>query len=420
MSLFAKELLSLWVEGIKLRSVTYRFGIVNGIFDGKGFEQVTKTQGSCSHEGCNACNFSGYSFGSGHKQSVVYPFYNQYLPSGDSRREKRPTQVQHSSLLYNIRDETLPPPINRTYADYIRDGQAFQNRLDTDLKHVNGVKGIWAFDILPYAFMIVKTKDRMHTSEHVVSDALKIFSPSKDYHVNRSQKPSVQEACKILRIHPVLYTTHIDERGIERKEKIPWILPKLITDVHDLKLRNVVGITRAEIPTKILKRRKGRNTHESIVYGSNGWAQWCLYSPNTEISEPYIENKLKLFEILRVLNSSRIKLEDVESMKLLTIDALVEHSALFPPCESTYALHELIHLIDQIPLIGPPKFTNLFDFERVNSTLKRMSKNRCSPMASIARVYAVMISIFFILMHIKCVFNVSFMCLSCETHVSFM
>ena len=91
------------------------------------------------------------------------------------------------------------------------------------------------------------------------------------------------------------------------------------------------------------------------------------------------------------MNSSRIKLEDVERIKKSTIDALVEHSALFPPCESTYSLHELIHLVDRISLIGPPKFTNLFGFERVNSTLKRMSKNRCSPMASIARVYAVII-----------------------------
>jgi len=125
------------------------------------------------------------------------------------------------------------------------------------------------------------------------------------------------------------------------------------------------------------------------MYGINGWAQWCLYSPRAEVCEPYIENKLKLFDYLRLLNSSRIRLQDVESIKRSAIDALVEHSALFPPCESTYALHELIHLVDQIPLIGPPKFTNLFGFERVNSTLKRMSKNRCSSMASIARVFAV-------------------------------
>ena len=83
MNIFAKELLSLWNDGITVGTVKFRFAIINGIFDGKGFEQVTKTQGSCSHEGCNACNFPGFSFGVGHRHSVVYPFYNQYLPQDD-------------------------------------------------------------------------------------------------------------------------------------------------------------------------------------------------------------------------------------------------------------------------------------------------------------------------------------------------
>ena len=68
--------------------------------------------------------------------------------------------------------------------------------------------------------MIVKTKDRMHTSsEHVVSDTLKILSRSKNYHVNRSQKPSVVEACKVLRIHPILYTKYVDDKGTEKLKK---------------------------------------------------------------------------------------------------------------------------------------------------------------------------------------------------------
>lgn len=320
---------------------------------------------------------------------MVYPFYSSYLSSDDVRRRKRPTNVLHSNLMYNIRDDTEPPPTIRTYSDYLRDGNEFLNRDSKKIKHVNGVKGIWAFDILPYARMIVKTKDRMHTSEHVIVDALRLFSPSKDYHINRTQKPVEQLACEKLKIHPILYTTFVDEKGKTKKQNIPWILPKSITSHHDSKLKHVIGVSRSEIPKKILKKRKGRNTHEAIVYGTNGWAQWCLYSPDEEDCEPYVANKLKLFDCLRKLNSNRIKLQDVEILKKNVIDVLVEHSALFPPCEQTYALHELIHLVDQIPKMGPPKFTNLFSFERVNSTLKRMNKNRCSSMASIAKVYAV-------------------------------
>ena len=47
----------------------------------------------------------------------------------------------------------------------------------------------------------------------------------------------------------------------------------------------------------------------------NGWAQWCLYSPDEEDCEPYVANKLKLFDCLRKLNPNRIKLQDVEILK---------------------------------------------------------------------------------------------------------
>ena len=125
------------------------------------------------------------------------------------------------------------------------------------------------------------------------------------------------------------------------------------------------------------------------MYGINGWAHWCLYSTEEDVSEPYVANKLKLFNILRILNCNRIRALDLDGIYLSTIDTLVEHSALIPPCEQTYALHKLIHLVDQIKQIGPAKFSNLFSFERVNCTLKRMNKNRCSSMASIAKAYAV-------------------------------
>lgn len=385
METFAKELKGLWEPGFIVDGITYRVALVNGIFDGKGLELVSKTRGSCSLEGCNTCNFSGYSFGVGKQKSIIYPFYNSYLHEEDTRRLKRPLNVEHARLMYNIRTEINPSPMDRNYDDYIRDGNLYLNRTDESIKHVNGVKGVWAFDILPYAAMILKTKDRMHTSEHVVVDALRVFSRSKDSHTNRSQKQSVATACSNLTIFPCLYTKDIESDKLQ----IPWLLNKSITDLHDIKLKCVIGACSSEIPKKIFKKRKGRNTHESIMYGANGWARWCLHSADGEESTPYVNNKLKLFEIVRILNSARIKLSDVADIRQFTIDALVEHAALFPPCEQTYTLHELIHEIDQIPKLGPPKFNNLFGFERVNATLKRMIKNRCNSMPSIAKAYAV-------------------------------
>ena len=65
----------------------------------------------------------------------------------------------------------------------------------------------------------------------------------------------------------------------------------------------------------------------------------------------------------------------------------IEHSALFSPSESTYALHELIHVGAQIEVTGPPRFNSLFMFERVNLYLKRMIKNKNSHAASIIKAY---------------------------------
>ena len=45
LEIFAKELVELWNPGIHISGTVYRVGIISAIFDGKGFEQVTKTQG---------------------------------------------------------------------------------------------------------------------------------------------------------------------------------------------------------------------------------------------------------------------------------------------------------------------------------------------------------------------------------------
>ena len=368
--IFAAELQELWSPGVIVNGITYRIGVVNGIWDGRGFESVTKTQGGGSLAGCNACHFPGVRFA----MTSVYPHYSSYLPADDKRRMRRPVNVPNQSLMYNLGHNISEPPEDRNYEDYIAAGRSFINRTDKKILAVDGVKGIWALDVLPYGSHIWKTKDRMHCADHAVKDTINCLSKTTSSHKNRTEKYSVREACQEHGIFPFLYSQN-------KTLKAPWVVSHYVEVNHDLKLKHVIGALSVEIPKNIWKVGKGNTSQETIMYGVDGWATWCLYSPLEHTSKVYIDCKLKLFDVIRILNSSRIKYTDLNSIKALMIDVLVEHS--------TYALHELVHLVTQIPKVGPPKFNNLFMFERVNASLKRMIKNKCNSMPSIVKAYAV-------------------------------
>jgi hypothetical protein len=72
-----------------------------------------------------------------------------------------------------------------------------------------------------------------------------------------------------------------------------------------------IGAVAVKVPRKIWKQAKGRTSQQTLMYGCDGWATWYLYCPEPLPSGSYIENKLKLFNGLRILNSSRIKGVDV-------------------------------------------------------------------------------------------------------------
>ena len=137
---------------------------------------------------------------------MCYPFYARYLPNDDDRRLKRPTSdVRHNHLMFNLRHEVLEKPTPFNYNDYINHGLEFNASEDSRILAVNGVKGVWAFEILPYAHKIWMTKDRMHTGDHVVKDSLNMLSKSVNGHVNRTEKKSVRNACLERKIFPFLY-----------------------------------------------------------------------------------------------------------------------------------------------------------------------------------------------------------------------
>lgn len=57
--LMVEELKSLWTIGILVNGITWKVALINGVWDGRGYEKVTCTQGAGSLFGCNVCTFPG-------------------------------------------------------------------------------------------------------------------------------------------------------------------------------------------------------------------------------------------------------------------------------------------------------------------------------------------------------------------------
>ena len=225
-----EELKLLWQYGIKVNGVCWRVAIVNRIWDGKGYEQVTRTMGSNSAHGCNTCDFHGIYFGKTQK----YPFYYRYLPLLDTRRLKRPTNVANSSVMYNIESTVSTVPKNRTYHQYIEQGEKVNDGTITPSSV--GINGIWLFHSLPYAHLIHTTKDAMHAANNTVKDSCHLFKPSsssKPVFTNRTTSVNVVASCREFKIFP--FITRIEN------PVWPWILSKERLKIHDDRFKHVLG-----------------------------------------------------------------------------------------------------------------------------------------------------------------------------------
>ena len=225
-----QELQLLWKHGIIVNGVCWRVAIVNGIWDGKGYEQVTKTMGSNSSHGCNTCDFYGVYFGKTQK----YPFYYRYSNLDDSRRLKRPTGVPNSSHMYNIETLITKKPTIRSYKQYVAQGQEVQNGVITAASV--GINGVWLFHALPYAHLIHPTKDAMHSANNTIKDSCCVLKPSttsKPPFTNRTTNLNVLLSCREYKIFPF----------ITRAENPiwPWILTNEQLETHDARMHHVLG-----------------------------------------------------------------------------------------------------------------------------------------------------------------------------------
>jgi hypothetical protein len=204
--LFARELLDMWRNPIQ-QSVApfkkYKLALLQILADGPGLCKITHTTGASAHHGCNLCNFSGEPYAGG-----TYCFaYRRYLPLTHPLRKRRQL---HGLQFDSNEDRSIP--VLRSYDTFHADGiEADRKRAiilasrggsikKANVVVVNGVKGVWAFDMLPYAKHIVWEKDSMHAFYNAISDALNVLSPTSKSgyrkHENRTEKTTVRAECK--------------------------------------------------------------------------------------------------------------------------------------------------------------------------------------------------------------------------------
>ena len=62
--------------------------------------------------------------------------------------------------------------------------------------------------------------------------------------------------------------------------------------IHDEKLNNVIGCYSIDIPTNVFKRGKGRTSHDTLQYATNGWSTWCLQTATKRRPKIYLMNTL--------------------------------------------------------------------------------------------------------------------------------
>ena len=91
-----------------------------------------------------------------------------------------------------------------------------------------------------------------------------------------------------------------------------------------------------------------------------------------------------------MLNAISQKVIDRESLSGLQIDVvqcLASFELLFPPSFFNIMTHLLVHLVDEISILGPVFLHNMFPFERFMGVLKKYVHNRARPEGSISKGY---------------------------------
>ena len=79
-----------------------------------------------------------------------------------------------------------------------------------------------------------------------------------------------------------------------------------------------------------------------------------------------------------------IDLEIVPMLRSGVAQCLVSFELVFPPFFFNIMTHVLVHLVDEIVVLGPVFLHNMFPFERFMGVLKKYVRNHARPKGSIS------------------------------------
>jgi hypothetical protein len=198
--MFAEEMLDLWLDPSVVDGTTYRVVVGQILMDDKGRESFCGVQGATSLAGCNICHFEGRTFAN----RRVFDGARRYCATNDPSRLMNSNKNMMKNFHFS-RDELLPVPKKRTYAEYKEYARIAEdrNRNTRDKSYAHkGVKKLWSLHILPYAEHIHKTQDMMHCMNNVITDCNNSLRPTNSGDTNlykfnnRTTQPSVISACQ--------------------------------------------------------------------------------------------------------------------------------------------------------------------------------------------------------------------------------
>ncbi|XP_044954363.1 uncharacterized protein LOC123404496, partial [Hordeum vulgare subsp. vulgare] len=96
---------------------------------------------------------------------------------------------------------------------------------------------------------------------------------------------------------------------------------------------------------------------------------------------------VKLCAFLNAISQKVINPEVLPRLQNDVIQCLVSFELVFPPSFFNIMTHLLVHLVEEIFVLGPVFLHNMFPFERFMGVLKKYVRNRARPEGSIAKGY---------------------------------